>query len=129
MTDHTKEDIEALILVARKAASALFRVGLNGDSTDVEKVLAKFAPKPAKVYVIPSWNDFFKAHRNTHFISLTKAEYEQVRELTATEAPAQKWNMPPLQQINEICGQPYGTAPTNALDTWYEAIRNKIMGL
>ena len=181
MTQHDPKDVEALI-------EAFDRYELHrndslsiGSYDRLKAARAKLKPKPEKVYVLPP-TDAMTVELRYWYISnnLDEREWDTLREVTATDAPAskwnmpeatpqwwldisrtlwfdgknsdeyephdswklireltainapepvQKWNMPTLQQINEICGQPYGTAPTNALDTWYEAIRNKIMAM
>ena len=127
MTDHTKEDIEALIEALKDAREY---VSSESCMERIDKTLAKFAPKPAKVYVLPEWGERSAALTQWCIdVVCYKDEWNNLRELTATDAPAQKWNMPTLQQIKEICGQSYGTTPTNLLDTWYEALRNKIMAM
>ena len=92
MTQHDP-DVEALIEALKDAREY---VSSESCMERIDKTLAKFAPKPAKVYVLPEWQSiesiYFLSWLSAH--NINQNDWQELRELTATEAPAQKWNVP-----------------------------------
>ena len=94
MTNHKPEDVEALI----DAAKIILLSNPEDDYArrDLSAALAKFAPKPAKVYVLPEYGLSMPAAINAwlSYHTVGQSKWQELRELTATESPAQKWNVP-----------------------------------
>ena len=69
-------------------------------SDGVRQTLAKLEPKPEKVYVLPEWE-----HRTENQIIWCRNEnvshdaWIQLRYFTATDVPAQVWNMPTWEEL------------------------------
>ena len=138
----TKEDVEALIEAAKQVTDFLNGYNLQSNvalnkKRNLDTALTKFAPKPAKVYVLPKFQTLSK---NADYVFLTDAfgervklfrnVYNALRELTATEAAEQKWNMPTWDEMPKeghgMIALPNGDWVGQGA---YEPLRDKIMAM
>jgi aminopeptidase N len=147
MSKHKDEDVEAL----RLAAIAYAEVHPAHENIDrwkaLKSALAKFEPKPEKVYVLDEnqrqvvakwirqiWDDLVSGKIINH-----DTTFDELRELTAvnaTTAPVQKYNMPAFAEINN--GEDYIGLPDAFSNNGgqicvsrhtYIAFRDKIMSM
>ena len=136
MTQHDPKDVEALI-------EAFDRYELHrndslsiGSYDRLKAARAKLKPKPEKVYVLPP-TDAMTVELRYWYISnnLDEREWDTLREVTATDAPASKWNMPLYDELHERFGSDAfitikdGCAIHHDFRTFWNKTRNKIMGL
>ena len=145
MTQYDPKNVEALIEAAKQVTDFLNGRNLQSDMAlnkkrNLEIAIAKLKPKPAKVYVLPEWEKFRLKYQyygnedvalidNKDSSTIYKSTYEKLRELTATDTPAQKNYMPPWDELIKTTnntGEVYGWI-FNQIE--YNAIRKKIMGL
>ena len=100
MTQHNPKDVEALIDAAKRASDHFNRTGIVSLETELNAALAKLEPKPEKprewwLNVYPDKVPMPYDHPDDAAYGLrVNGETVHVREVTATDAPASKFNMP-----------------------------------
>ena len=136
---HNPKDVEALIDAAKRASDHFNRTGIVSLETELNAALAKLESKPEKprewwLNVYSDGGSYYYDHPDDAAYGLrVNGETVHVRELTATDAPVQKWNMPEWGELlltsdNRFKFE-YEYARYTIANDWYEGLRNKIMGL
>jgi hypothetical protein len=127
MTQHTPE-VQALIDALKDAREY---VSSESCMERIDIALAALTPKPEKVYVLPTLKD-----RMPEQIAFCKEwgfyddGWNTLRELTAIEPPAQKWNMPEWNEVetSDECFF-FGPPGLRVTEGTFNAFRDKIMAM